>query len=389
MTSVPRSVAFALAAWGLVGTAWGQESASAPKIVLSQDEWDFGQVWHQELPTFNLVIRNAGNAELRIARVKPTCGCTAAQPSRTVIPAGQSAELRVQVDTNGKQGSFTSEVHIHTNDPAREDAVLNIKGFIKRAVTRTPLGGLVIRTRDGRPGQTGKVQLKNEMAPEQMKVQVRSCSVAGVNIEVKEIAPALVYELVATTTAEMPLGSTEGTVMITTGLSREGNMAIPVAVRVVASVEAVPAAMLVNVDSEARPGPRTVSLQFYNSDQHRITGASCPRPDVKVTIGPLRPPGALAGMNPAPKVLQDAQVSMPPLSAIPKEGFVVTFETSDPETPQVELLVTIDNNAFQAALHSPRRRVPAKTHPGTAPAATAPAATAPAATRGSSTDEKR
>ncbi len=365
--------------WGMPAVAAAQAAAPAPKIALSQEEWDFGKVWHQEFPTVTLVIRNQGTAELKITRIKPTCGCTAAQPSRTAIPAGETAEVKIQVDTNGKQGDFKSEVHVHSNDPGREDAVLKIRGFIKRAVTRTPLGGLVIRTLEGRPGQTGKVTLKNEMVPEQMRVQVKSCSIAGLNIEVKEITPALEFELVATTTSEMPLGSTEGTVMVTTGLSRDAQLVVPVAVRVLGSVDSVPPAMLVNVDSVARPGPRTVSLQFYKSDQHRIVSASCARADVKVSIDQPRGPGLLAQLNPAPKVIQDARVSLPPLNTIPKEGIVITFTTNDPETPLVEVLITTDNNAFQARLHGTRPRPRGAAHSGATPATSAPAAAVPAA----------
>ena len=59
----------ACVAAGLAATAFGQEKP-APKLVLSQEAWDFGEAWHGTLPKLNLVLTNAGNADLVFRRIK-------------------------------------------------------------------------------------------------------------------------------------------------------------------------------------------------------------------------------------------------------------------------------------------------------------------------------
>ena len=46
------------------------QDTPAPKLVLSMDKWDFGEVWHPQLQQTNLTIKNEGNADLLLTRVK-------------------------------------------------------------------------------------------------------------------------------------------------------------------------------------------------------------------------------------------------------------------------------------------------------------------------------
>ena len=46
------------------------QDAPAPKLALSMDKWDFGEVWHPQVPQTTLTIKNEGNADLRLTRVK-------------------------------------------------------------------------------------------------------------------------------------------------------------------------------------------------------------------------------------------------------------------------------------------------------------------------------
>jgi hypothetical protein len=134
--------------------------AAGPKLVLSQDSWDFGSVWHPESPSLTLTVKNEGAAELKISNVRTTCGCTLVESGRKEVPPGQSTELKIRYNTQGKQDRVSSSVIIESNDPARPKLTFHITGFVKRVIRRTPLGGLVIRTLDPSPGQTGTVRLE-------------------------------------------------------------------------------------------------------------------------------------------------------------------------------------------------------------------------------------
>ncbi len=64
-----RTVGIAGTLLALVSVTLAQD-APAPKLVLSMDKWDFGEVWHPQVQRTTLTIKNEGNADLRLTRVK-------------------------------------------------------------------------------------------------------------------------------------------------------------------------------------------------------------------------------------------------------------------------------------------------------------------------------
>src|SRR5256885_16199460 len=51
-----------------------------PKLVLSQNEWDFGTKWYGEKCEGSVTLKNEGKADLTVVNVKTSCGCTVAKP---------------------------------------------------------------------------------------------------------------------------------------------------------------------------------------------------------------------------------------------------------------------------------------------------------------------
>lgn len=342
--------AFGLACGLLAAAAGRAQDAGGPRLVLSQDSWDFGAVWVEERPTLTLTVRNEGTAELRLTDVRSTCGCTVAQPTRRVVPPGESTDIQVTFDTTGKQGAVTSQVIVESNDARRPKVEFSIKGQVKRAVTRTPLGGLVIRSLDPRPGQTGVVRLENQM-PQPMTPTLRGHTLPMLDVELREVTPGLVYDVVGRTNATVPVGTVRGAVLLATGLEREPTLTIPARVEIVGRVELVPPAIYI------RPGERTaqqrvVRIQYYGEGEFKVLKAHPPGDAVRITVGPVQPPAAWQKrLTPAPTAVAEARVQLPPAAELPGDRVVVTLETSDPQAGPVELLVTTDKQAFQEKMY--------------------------------------
>lgn len=348
----------------LVTGAVAQDSApSGPRIALSQTFWDFGEVWHQEKPTFMLTVKNEGDAPLLIKDVRTTCGCTAAQPSRREIPPGETAEIKVQYDTEGKQGDQDSKVLIYTNDPRQlghepgqkpGEAHFLVKGFVKRAITKTPLGGLAIRSLDPRPGQTGVVRLENQM-PEPMQLKLLSNNIRELEVEIKEVKPGMVYDIVGRTKQEMKRGILRGKLEFSTGLAKEPRFIVHTQVRIFNILEPVPAAMLLEKDDT--PVQRVVSLHYFGEggpEKFKVTGVECPNKEVRVTYGDTLPAEPwMKTMTPPITAHVQAQVFLPPGNKLPPEGVRITFSTSLQECPQVEVLATTDKGAFERIMYGP------------------------------------
>ncbi|MCK4341819.1 MAG: hypothetical protein KAY37_08870 [Phycisphaerae bacterium] len=288
----------------------------------------------------------------------------AAQPVRLVIPSGESTEIHVQYDTHGKQGDQEAKVIISSNDPRRlyhdtrykeGEAVFKVKGFVKRAITRTPLGGLVIKSTDTKPGQAGTVRLENQMS-EPLKLKLKSSSLREMDVEIKEITPGLVYDVVGRTNREIKPGTIRGELVFTTRLTREPEFTVHVRIKIMWNVESSPPVLFFRKDND-KPMQRAVKLQYYGSESplsFQVTGTECTCKDISVQVGKTLPPLPwMKKMTPPIRAYVDVKVSLPPPSQLPPEGAVITFTTNDPQRPKIEVLVTTDKAAFEAKMYSP------------------------------------
>jgi hypothetical protein len=87
-----------------------------PKMVLSETEWDFGVVKPNEKPAKIITIKNEGDEDLLIERVRASCGCVKTSLSTKRIKSGKSAELTITFDTTGYDGKVKKDIFITSND---------------------------------------------------------------------------------------------------------------------------------------------------------------------------------------------------------------------------------------------------------------------------------
>jgi hypothetical protein len=341
-----------------LGVAASAQDAGQPNIKLSQDSWNFGEVWHGAQPQLKLVISNTGTAPLRLTEVRSTCGCTVAQPDHMVIAPGDTTNVPVRFDTNGKQGNTGSKVIIKSNDPDQPEIRFEIDGFVKRAIIREPIGGLVIRSLDPSAGQTGAVTLRNQMS-EPMELKILSNTIPGLQVEIKEVSKGLEYEIVGTTTKEMPYGTTRGQVLLSTGLSREPQLSLGTQVRILRRVEVVPPVLYLRLGNDT-PSERTVLIQNYGPDRNfRVTEATCNDPRVQIRIGNTLP-SRQGRIRPSHTSYVRTRVALPKPSDFPKDGLIIEFKTTDPEWPVVRAFATNDKSVFQHMVYgSTPGRIPA------------------------------
>lgn len=106
--------------------------ASGPVISFSEDSWDFGEITPDELPTHIFKFKNMGDEVLIIEEAKITCqSCTDARISTKTIAPGDSAELKITVNSLDMIGRFTKRIYVESNDPVNPRVVITVSGFIK------------------------------------------------------------------------------------------------------------------------------------------------------------------------------------------------------------------------------------------------------------------
>ncbi|HTW86904.1 MAG TPA: DUF1573 domain-containing protein [Candidatus Binataceae bacterium] len=109
-----------------------------PKLELVDPTYDFGTVLNGPPVSHVFKLTNAGQGKLIIGEVLPSCGCTAAKPSRTELGPGESSEIAVTLATSALSGHSAHTVMIATNDPNHPMTTLTMVGDVRLQVTATP-----------------------------------------------------------------------------------------------------------------------------------------------------------------------------------------------------------------------------------------------------------
>ena len=107
-----------------------------PRILVSEEEWDFGKVTRGEKPTHIFIVKNGGEGDLIIEGLKGSCPCIETSISTNLIKPGESAELKVTYDTTDYTGKDEKHLHIYSNDPQVPDKRINL--YVETEVFQTP-----------------------------------------------------------------------------------------------------------------------------------------------------------------------------------------------------------------------------------------------------------
>ena len=113
-------------------------SAPAPRIQFDQSSFDFGTMFQEESVGHEFVVRNTGDAPLKIDKVTTSCGCTAALPTEQEIATGKTAAIKVTFRSGRMRDRVTKYIYVESSDPLQPRATLTITGIVKREVEVTP-----------------------------------------------------------------------------------------------------------------------------------------------------------------------------------------------------------------------------------------------------------
>ena len=111
-------------------------SGPQPRILVSEEEWDFGKVTRGEKPVHIFNVKNGGEEDLIIEGVKGSCVCIEVSISTNLIKPGESAELKVSYDTTDYVGKDEKHLHIYSNDPQVPDKWISL--YVETEVFQTP-----------------------------------------------------------------------------------------------------------------------------------------------------------------------------------------------------------------------------------------------------------
>lgn len=111
-----------------------------PEFKFERVEYDFGAIKEGEKVAYTYKFTNTGQAPLIVQSVQPSCGCTAPDWSKEPIPVGGSGFVKVEFDSNGKQGIQNKVVTVNANTWPKS-LILRFKA----QVNPKPEGGVPLR----------------------------------------------------------------------------------------------------------------------------------------------------------------------------------------------------------------------------------------------------
>ncbi len=122
-----------------------------PKVAIEKLVHDFGDMALGQTGSFDFVIRNEGEAPLKLAKGQVQCKCTVSGLQDEEVPAGGEAKIHLEW-TPKSMGTFGQGAVIWTNDPENEMFELRVEGRMVSEILIKPENGWILGSvPSGRP----------------------------------------------------------------------------------------------------------------------------------------------------------------------------------------------------------------------------------------------
>ena len=106
------------------------------RIAFATERHDFARLDEGDVVTTTFAFTNTGDAPLRLADVRPSCGCTTPEYPTGAIAPGATGEIVVAYHSEGRPGPFEKHVTVVTDGPAATTTTLTIVGDVVPGFTR-------------------------------------------------------------------------------------------------------------------------------------------------------------------------------------------------------------------------------------------------------------
>jgi hypothetical protein len=101
----------------------------AASISFDKTEYDFGTVNEGDIVSTVFKVTNSGKTDLIITNAEATCGCTVPVWPKDPIKPGETADVAVKFNTNGKPNRQSKSVTLSTNTIIGKE-VLKLSGMV-------------------------------------------------------------------------------------------------------------------------------------------------------------------------------------------------------------------------------------------------------------------
>jgi hypothetical protein len=188
-----------------------------PKIQFNTPVYDFGKISAGEVVKYSFIFTNAGDQQLVITNVKPSCGCTAAGEWTREIEPGQTGTIPIQFNSANFGGPVAKMVTVVCNDKTQQPVYLQIKGTIWKPIEVTPTYA-VINVPPESSGGSATIKILNNM--EQALILGKpEVNQPGFRVEIRTNQPGKEFELIVSTVPPLKPGNVQAEIKIPTSVT--------------------------------------------------------------------------------------------------------------------------------------------------------------------------
>ena len=109
-----------------------QDSTRFTTIEWADQTRDFGKITEGQKLDVIFRFKNTGDKPLIIESVRPSCGCTVADPPKAPIAPGQDGEIKGTFDSNGKSGLQHKTIYVYANTKGTQSHELAFTVDVKK-----------------------------------------------------------------------------------------------------------------------------------------------------------------------------------------------------------------------------------------------------------------
>ena len=272
--------------------AAASKAVGAPRIEVIPETKDAGTVAKGQVIETTFVIKNSGASDLIISDARPGCGCTVASFDKVIKP-GAEGKVQTSVDTKSFSGPISKSVLLVSNDPERGQINLFIKATVKPYVDILPQPYVRLSVVKGDTDARDVILISEEKS---FKPTIAESSQPYVKADISPAGdkdkmagrPGEQYKLHIAVTGDAPEGLLNAPIRISTGVSQQPSVEVPVSGIVRARVSVTP--VMVNFGNfTAGKDPITRNIVVTNNK---------PNSPIKVTKAEVSIPGFLTDVVP-------------------------------------------------------------------------------------------
>lgn len=331
------------------------DPSAAPKLVITQDTWNFGTKFRGEPAEGEVAIRNDGFAPLKF-RVQSSCGCTVgavvgaqdigvdAEGFKYVMNPASQATLKITYNTHKNTKLVNQTITIVSNDPSTPQQLIKVQGeVIELFGMTTPEGQPSDRVQFPALVRTANEQkeliLKNQVGQD-IGLKLRDVANAPFTAELQTISEGKEYKLTVKTKPPLNVGANNVEIVMETTHPQMKELRIPVNAyvqpRVTVNRPSIPIAG--NLQQKVKHGVR---VTYQAAQPVKITGFKAD--PANLIEAKVLPPKNLAAPPPGGFAWHDVEIELGPGAQFPPTGGTVKILTDDPEYPELEIKVIVVN----------------------------------------------